>query len=180
MWTKKSRRQFNYQSIKLTVWVILQTIIAFTLLLLYIFFYHQSLYKHTNLDSSWLLQSALNTSSRGVFRWCHSQLSTETEHSFNRKKPLNKLKLIKQKRKVVACCYSHWNWLFMRQTHWKCCQQYSSEAIGFCVEHVQTPHHNSLFFWIVVGSEICSRIPHVKVCNCTCYKRAQFVSYSAN
>lgn len=175
----KSRRQLNYQSIKLTVWVVLQLlnnhciyIIDFLSFIIRTHFF--------DLDSSWLLRSALNISSRGVFLWCHSQLSTETEHSFNSKTPLNKLSLIKRERKGVACWYSHWNWLFMHQTHWTWCQQYSSEAIGFCVEHVQTPHHNSLFFWTVVGSEICSRIPHVKVCNCTCYKRAQFVSYSTN
>lgn len=111
------------------------------------------------------------------FPWCRTQLRTETERNMNKdKQKINKLALICMQERIISVV----SWylqchLFMPPTHWTLCQQYSSQAIGSCVEHVQSPHHSSLSFWTVVGSEICSRIPHVRVHNCTCYKRAQFL-----
>lgn len=44
---------------------------------------------------------------------------------------------------------------------------FSLEATGSCAERIQSLHRNSPFVWTVVGSEINSRIPRVKVRNWT-------------
>lgn len=102
-------------------------------------------------------------------------LRTDTEHSHDKDRPkLWAITTKMNKEHVIRMRYDCWISLchsFLIRPN--LCWGRSSEAIGPCAECVQILRRSSLFFWTVVGSEICSTVLRAAAHSCTCYKRAQ-------